>query len=182
MRIRDAEDRDLSGIAAIYNDAVANTTAIWNETQVDVDNRRAWMAARTALGYPVLVAEDDAGAVLGYASFGDWRAFDGYRHTVEHSVYVAADRRGGGIGKALMEALIARARALGKHAMVAGIEAGNAGSIRLHEGLGFSAPVVLPQVGCKFGRWLDLAFMTLLLDARSDPDPAPDAGSDLRER
>ena len=173
MRIRDAEDRDLAGIAAIYNDAVESTTAIWNETLTDVAGRRAWRDARAALGYPVLVAEDDDGAMLGYASFGDWRAFDGYRHTVEHSVYVHRDRRGGGVGKALMIALIARARGLGKHAMVAGIEAGNAGSIRLHEGLGFSAPVALPQVGCKFGRWLDLAFMVLLLDERAVPDAAP---------
>ena len=108
--------------------------------------------------------------MLGYASFGDWRAFDGYRHTVEHSVYVRSDRRGGGIGTALMRVLIARARALGKHVMVAGIEAGNAGSIALHERLGFERVGLMPQVGTKFGRWLDLAFLQLVLDARSDPD------------
>lgn len=168
--IRDAGEADAAGIAAIYNDAVAQTTAIWNETPVDAANRRDWLAARTAGGYPVLVAADPSGAVAGYASFGDWRAFDGYRHTVEHSVYVRADMRGGGIGRGLMEALIPRARALGKHVMVAGIEARNLGSIALHEKLGFERVGFMPQVGAKFGRWLDLAFLQLLLDTREAPD------------
>lgn len=170
MDIRDAEEADVDGITAIYNDAVAHTTAIWNETAVDRANRLAWLAERRRAGYPVLVAVDAAGGVLGYASFGDWRAFDGYRHTVEHSVYVRADRRGHGIGEALMRALIERARGIGKHVMVAGIEARNAGSIRLHEKLGFEHAGHLRQVGAKFGAWLDLAFLQLTLDARPAPD------------
>ena len=176
MQIRDAAARDIGGIAAIYNDAVANTTAIWNETVVDAANRSAWLAERTRQGYPVLVAVEDDGTVLGYASFGDWRAFDGYRHTVEHSVYVRGDRRRGGVGVALMTALIDRARALGKHAMIGGIEAGNAPSIRLHERLGFRQVGLLPQVGAKFGRWLDLAFLQLTLDDRASPEGASGAG------
>ncbi len=175
MQIRDAREEDLAGITAIYNDAVANTAAIWNETQVDIDNRRQWLQDRHKLGYPVLVAADDRGDVVGYASFGDWRAFDGYRHTVEHSVYVRNDQHRGGIGKALMIELIERARDIGKHAMVAGIEAGNAASIRLHEKLGFQQVGLLPEVGTKFGRWLDLAFLQLLLDRREDPDSGPAA-------
>ena len=175
MDIRDAEPGDAEGIAAIYNDAVERTTAIWNETRVDGANRRAWLADRQRAGYPVLVAVDGDGGVAGYASFGDWRAWDGYRHTVEHSVYVRADRRGDGIGEALMLALIERARASGKHVMVAAIEAGNAGSIRLHEKLGFERVGHLKEVGAKFGGWLDLAFLQLTLDARKTPDrpPAP---------
>lgn len=169
-RIRAAGTGDIDGIVAIYNDAVANTTAIWNETPVDAANRAAWLAAREGQGYPVLVAADADGTVLGYASFGDWRAFDGYRHTVEHSVYVRRDRRGQGVGRALMAALIEHARALGKHVMVAAIEAENAASIRLHQAFGFKPVGHLPQVGTKFGRWLDLAFLQLTLDARSDPD------------
>jgi phosphinothricin acetyltransferase len=170
MRIRDAEAADIDGILAIYNDAVLHTTAIWNEAVVDAANRAAWMADRRRLGYPVLVAVDDDEQVAGFASFGDWRAWDGYRHTVEHSVYVRRDRRGGGVGRALLQGLIGRARALGKHVMVAGIEAGNAGSIRLHEALGFEPAGVLRQVGTKFGQWLDLAFLQLRLDHRADPD------------
>ena len=169
MRIRDAEAGDIAGILEIYNDAVLHTTAIWNETVVDAANRAAWLADRRRLGYPVLVAVDEDGRVAGYASFGDWRAWDGYRHTVEHSVYVRRDRRGGGVGKVLMVELIARAKALGKHVMVAGIEAGNAGSIRLHESLGFEPAGTLREVGTKFGRWLDLAFLQLRLDSRPDP-------------
>ena len=118
----------------------------------------------------MLVAIDAAGSVAGYASFGDWRAFEGFRHTVEHSVYVRHDSRGTGIGQALMVELIARARGIGKHVMVAGIEARNAGSIALHKKLGFVEVGLMPQVGTKFGGWLDLAFLQLTLDARSDPD------------
>ncbi|WP_346428992.1 N-acetyltransferase family protein [Paracoccus sp. pheM1] len=168
--MRDAEQRDIDGITAIYNDAVAHTTAIWNETQVDDANRMTWLADRRKAGYPVLVAVDENGQVLGYASFGDWRAFDGYRHTVEHSVYVRGDQRGVGIGRALMLVLIERACALGKHVMVAGIEAGNDASIRLHEKLGFEQTGNLKQVGAKFGKWLDLAFLQLTLDQREAPD------------
>jgi len=163
MIVRDAEEADLEAIRTIYNAAVAETTAIWNEVLVDLDDRRRWWNARRAAGFPVLVAEID-GRVAGYGSFGDFRAFDGYRHTVEHSVYVAESLRRRGAARALMVALEARARALGKHAMVAGIEAGNAASIALHRELGFTPAGVLPQVGRKFDRWLDLAFLVKLLD------------------
>lgn len=166
MEIRDAGQEHVDGITAIYNDAVEHTTAIWNETKLDTANRLAWLADRQRAGYPVLVAVDGQDDVLGYASFGDWRAWDGYRHTVEHSVYVRADQRGKGIGKALMLALIERARASGKHVMVAGIEAKNAESIRLHENLGFEQVGHLKEVGTKFGAWLDLAFLQLTLDDR----------------
>lgn len=163
MIIRDATPDDLPAVRDIYNDAVANTTAIWNETIVDLENRMKWFSDRQKSGYPVLVAIAGDGTVAGYASFGDWRAFDGYRHTVEHSVYVEKNQRGGGIGKALMLALIERATALGKHVMVAGIEAGNTGSIRLHEKLGFTITGEMKEVGTKFGRWLDLTFMQIIL-------------------
>ncbi len=156
--LRDALPDDLPDLLAIYNDAVLNTTAIWNETPVDLANRQAWFELRAAQGYPILVAVDDSG-VLGYASFGDWRPFEGFKYTVEHSVYVRGDQRGKGLGPVLMEALIERARVGGKHVMVAAIESGNAASIRLHERLGFVVTGQMVQVGVKFGRWLDLTFM-----------------------
>lgn len=156
--IRPASDDDLPAITAIYNDAVVNTTAIWNETVVDLANRRAWREARMALGYPVLVAAAD-GVVVAYGTFGDFRAFDGYRHTVEHSVYVAEAARRRGIASALILALADHAAALDKHVMVAGIAADNAGSIALHERLGFAETGRMPEVGRKFGRWLDLVLM-----------------------
>ncbi|ATN33519.1 GNAT family N-acetyltransferase [Rhizobium sp. ACO-34A] len=160
--IRDAVEADLPAIRDIYNHAVEHTTAIWNEVLIDVDNRRAWLELRRAKGFPVLVAEKD-GKVAGYASYGDWRAFDGYRHTVEHSVYVDKDCRGGGIGKQLMLELIARAKAADMHVMIAAIEAENKASIALHERLGFRLVGIHREVGIKFGRWLDLAAMELRL-------------------
>ncbi|WLI77400.1 N-acetyltransferase family protein [Kosakonia sp. H02] len=169
MNIRYAGKVDCAAIAAIYNHAVVNTAAIWNDQTVDVDNRIAWFEARALLGYPVIVSEEN-GVVTGYASFGDWRAFDGFRHTVEHSVYVHPEHQGKGLGLALMERLIDEAKRIGKHVMVAGIEAQNHGSIHLHHKLGFTITGQMPQVGTKFGRWLDLTFMQLQLDNRTDPD------------
>lgn len=168
MQIRDAIPKDAAGIAAIYNDAVRNTTAILNDGEVDPANRAAWIAARQGIGYPVLVAEE-AGRVLGYASFGDWRAFDGYRATVENSVYVASEVRGRGIARALLDDLLPRARILGKHVMIAGITAENEVSIRLHARLGFVETARMREVGQKFGRWLDLVFMEMRLDDRPAP-------------
>ncbi|WP_440409737.1 N-acetyltransferase family protein [Neorhizobium petrolearium] len=158
--VRDATEADLPTIMEIYNDAVANTTAIWNEVLVDLENRKEWFAVRKARGFPVLVAEV-GGKVAGYASYGDWRAFDGYRHTVEHSVYVHHDFRGLGIGRLLMLELIARAASNGVHVMIAAIESENAASIRLHEKLGFRIAGKFSEVGTKFGRWLDLTCMEL---------------------
>ncbi|XTZ40392.1 N-acetyltransferase family protein [Salmonella enterica] len=169
MKIRHAGKDDCAQIAVIYNHAVVNTAAIWNDQTVDVDNRIGWFEARLALGYPVLVSEED-GVVTGYASFGDWRAFDGFRHTVEHSVYVHPAHQGKGIGQLLLSRLIEEARSIGKHVMVAGIESQNHASIHLHEKLGFITTAQMPQVGTKFGRWLDLTFMQLQLDNRREPD------------
>lgn len=169
MIIRHASKEDCAAIGEIYNHAVVHTAAIWNDTTVDIENRIAWFEARTLMGYPVLVSEENS-VVTGYASFGDWRAFDGFRHTVEHSVYVHPDHQGKGIGRELMKALIGEARNIGKHVMVAGIEAQNHGSIHLHKTLGFVITGQMPQVGTKFGRWLDLTFMQLQLDERIDPD------------
>ncbi|WP_296269320.1 GNAT family N-acetyltransferase [Pseudomonas sp. UBA6562] len=166
--IRNATSDDLPGILAIYNDAVHNTLAIWNEVPVDLANRQAWFDARQQQGYPILVAVDDNG-VLGYASFGDWRPFEGFRLTVEHSVYIRHDQRGKGLAPRLMAELIERARACGKHVMVAAIESGNAASIRLHERLGFAVTGQMAQVGVKFGRWLDLTLMQLQLDEDANP-------------
>jgi L-amino acid N-acyltransferase YncA len=164
LLLRDANEADLPAIRDIYNHAVEHTTAIWNETLVDLENRLEWFRARKARGFPVIVAERD-GKVAGYASYGDWRAFDGYRHTVEHSVYVEKDCRGLGAGEALMRELILRAQKANIHVMIAGIEAENQASIRLHEKLGFRIAGTFSEVGIKFGRWLDLTCMELRVPA-----------------
>ncbi|MCX5618837.1 GNAT family N-acetyltransferase [Bombella pollinis] len=164
MDIRHAIEDDLPIITEIYNHAVRTTTAIWNDRVVDVANRAAWLKAHDEADLPVLVSVDDDGVVNGYATFGPWRAWDGYKYTVEHSVYVhkAAQRKG--VGKALMHALMGAARERGYHVMIAGIESGNVGSLRLHEQLGFQKVGECPQVGCKFGRWLDLTFMQVTFE------------------
>jgi L-amino acid N-acyltransferase YncA len=158
MNVRTASEADLPAVLAIYNDAVRNTTAIWNETPVDLENRRAWFAARRKAGFPVLVA-DEGGRVAGYGSFGDFRPFEGYRVTVEHSLYVARDARRRGHGAALLTALIDEARKLEKRVMIGGIDAENAVSIALHAKFGFAEVGRLPGVGIKFGRPLDLVLM-----------------------
>ncbi len=163
MIIRDAIEADLPGILEIHNEAVANTTAIWSIHLVDLDNRRAFVADRQGRGLPFLVASE-RGAVLGYASFGDFRPHDGYFKTVEHSVYVNAHHRRRGIAASLMGPLIKRAAGLGKHAMIGGIDAANAASVSLHEAFGFERVGLLPQVGYKFGRYLDLLLMQRTLD------------------
>lgn len=164
--IRDAREEDMAAVMEIYNDAVANTTAIWNDALVDLENRREWFRARRERAFPVLVAELD-GKVVGYASYGDWRAFDGYRHTAEHSIYVHKDVRGKGVGRMLLGALIDRAKAAGIHVMIAGIESENDASIHLHEGFGFRSVGRFKEVGTKFGRWLDLTCMELCLNRPS---------------
>lgn len=157
MPVRTATEADLPGMLVIYNEIVRNSSAVYTEQEATLEDRRAWLAGRTAQGYPVLVATD--GSVLGYSTFGDFRPWPGYRRTVEHSVYVRADMRGQGLGTALVEPLFGMAAGLGKHVMVAGIDAANPASIRLHERLGFERAGLLREVGTKFDRWLDLVFM-----------------------
>jgi phosphinothricin acetyltransferase len=166
MQVRDATEDDLPAILAIINEATANTTAVWSLVQTTLDARRSWWQDRIAAGYPVLVADDHDG-VLGFASYGQFRPFDGYLHSVEHSVYVDQRARWRGVGRALLAALIERATQDGKHVMVAGIDATNLASIRLHETLGFTRAGTLVEVGRKFDRWLDLLFMQRILSHES---------------
>ncbi len=165
MLVRDATDADLAGILEIYNDIIRTSTAVYAVEPVALDERRAWLAARRDRGFPVLVASD-ASQVLGFASFGDWRGtWNGYRYTVEHTVHGRAEARRRGVGRELVEALIPRARDLGKHVMIGGIDATNLDSILFHKRLGFERVAHFREVGRKFGRWLDLVFMQRWLDA-----------------
>lgn len=170
MKILDAEPRHQPGMLAIYNQVVADTTAIYRDAPATAEEREAWMDARQDAGFPVLVAQDDDGTVLGYASYGPWRgAFPGYRLTVEHTIMIREDARGRGLGRRLMEALEARAKAQGIHVMLGSVDADNPGSIALHEKLGFAIVARHPQVGVKFGRWLDMVFLQKILDDRAAP-------------
>ncbi len=125
---------------------------------MDLDERRAWFAERRAAGNPVLVAED-SGQVVGFGSYLQFRAWSGYRKAVEHSVYVAGEARGRGIGLKLVEALTERAREAGKHVVVGGVEGSNIPSLKLHRRAGFIEVGRMPGIGEKFGRRLDLVFL-----------------------
>ncbi|MBV1700424.1 MAG: GNAT family N-acetyltransferase [Hyphomicrobiales bacterium] len=160
--IRHAVMEDIPGLLLIYNEIIANSTAVYQDEPLSLDNRQAWFAARQQAGFPVLVAMD-AGRVVGFSSFGEYRAFHGYRFTVEHSVHIAPDYRGRGLGGALLAGLLPLATSLGKHAMLGVIDADNAASIALHAKHGFVQVAHMPQVGFKFGRWLDAVFMQRLL-------------------
>jgi phosphinothricin acetyltransferase len=160
--IRDATSVDIIALTEIHNEAIRNSRAIWIDDEVERSDREAWLAQHRADGHPVLVAEVD-GAVVGYASYGWYRPRSGYRFTVESSVYLRAEAQRAGIGRALMVEVIAAARAAGMHSMIAAVEASNTGSIALHELLGFVEVGRLPQAGLKYGEWLDLVLMQLML-------------------
>lgn len=171
MNIRPATHADLPQILDIHNDAIRRLDAIWTEVEETIEDRKAWLEDRAANGFAVLVAED-AGHILGHASYGTYRSRAGYRKTVEHSIYLREEAQGRGAGKLLMKALIEDARAKGFHLMVAVIDAKNESSIRFHERFGFQLAGHLPQAGFKHGRWLDQVNMVLLLN----DDAAPPKG------
>ena len=164
MTIRPATEQDIPAITAIYNEVVATSNAVWTEKQDSEAERLAWMKARQALGYPVLVAVEQS-TVLGYGTFGDFRAWPGYRYSVEHSVYINREHRGRGLGRVIVDELVTAATALGKHVLIAGIDGSNEASLRLHRHMGFTEVARMHEIGRKFGRWLDLVFMQRMLDA-----------------
>lgn len=159
---RDAVEQDVPEILAIYNDVIATSTAVYRDDPASLDDRLEWFNARRAQAYPILVAADDSG-ILGFASYGDFRSWPGYRFSVEHTVHIRADERGRGVGTMLMQALITRAIEQDKHVMIGGVDADNEPSLRFHERLGFLRAAHLRQVGFKFGRWLDLVFVQRIL-------------------
>lgn len=158
LLVRPATLEDLLQILDITNDVIATSTAIYFDDPLTLENRRQWFEDRAKLGYPVIVAEE-GGAVLGFSSFGDFRPWPGYRFTVEHSLLVRDGNRGKRIGEQLVQALWPIAARLGKHMIIAGVDAENEGSIRFHERLGFTKTAHLKEVGFKFGRRLDLVLL-----------------------
>ncbi|MFT3663528.1 GNAT family N-acetyltransferase [Piscinibacter sp.] len=162
-------ERHADAILAIFNEAIATSTALYDYRPRPPESMGPWFEAKRRGGFPVIGLEDEGGALLAFASYGTFRAFPAYKYTVEHSVYVRADQRGRGLGRIVLQELIAAARRADVHAIMGAIDASNAGSIALHERLGFRHAGTLPQVGFKFGRWLDLAFYQLLLDTPAQP-------------
>ena len=163
MIIRPATHSDLTGILEIYNEAVLNTTATYDYEPRTLEHRVAWLEDHIRTNYPVFVAVGDSGRVVGWSALNRYHDRMGYRFTTENSIYVAADRRGKGIGKLLMPPLIEGAGHRGLRAILAGIDASNEPSIRLHASFGFEKVAHFKQVGFKFGRWLDVIYMEKLL-------------------
>lgn len=162
-------ERHAEAILAIFNDAILHSTALYDYQPRPLESMVGWFDTKARGGFPVIGLEDADGKLLAFASYGTFRAWPAFKYSVEHSIYVHPEHRGQGLGPVLMQALIERARQQQVHAMIGGIDASNRGSIALHERLGFVHVATLPEVGFKFGRWLDLSFYQLLLDTPYQP-------------
>ena len=162
IQIRAAEKNDLDAMLAIYNDAIINTTAVYDYQPRTREVEHQWFETKQAQRLPVFVAHDGA-TIVGFGSFGPFRPWPAYQFSVENSLYVDSAYRRKGAGTALLDALVSAAQAAGYHTMVAGIDATNEASLALHRKAGFQPVAHFREVGWKFERWLDLVFMEKIL-------------------
>lgn len=158
-----------AAILEILNEAILNSTALYDYKPRTAEDMVNWFEVKRAGNFPVIGIESAEGELLGFASYGTFRAWPAFKYSVEHSIYVHKDHRGQGLGRELLAAIIEAARLQQKHALIGAIDAENFGSIALHEKFGFKAVGTLPQVGFKFGRWLDLVFYQLILETAENP-------------
>ena len=168
VTVRQAEDRDLTLILEIYNEAVLNSTATFDTEPRTMDAHREW--ARQFQPPFVLLVAEQAGQIVGWACLHPFGAKPGYRYTTEDSVYVRSDRRAGGVGRLLLQALVEYGRTAGFRTIIARIAGDNPASVRLHQSLGFARIGLEREVGYKFGRWLDVVVMQRML---SEANEAP---------
>lgn len=168
VTIRKATEQDLPAMLAIYNDVILNTTAVYDYQPHTIEARQQWWDTKQQQGFPVFVAEEED-RLLGFSSIGPFRAWAAYKYSVENSIYVDSSARGKGVGKLLMPPLIEAARQLDMHTIISGIDATNEASLQLHRNFGFEEVAHFKQVGYKFGRWLDLKFLQLLLSTPLQP-------------
>lgn len=170
LRLIDCSEAEhAAAILEILNDAIANSTALYDYQPRPPEAMVTWFATKRAGGFPVVGAVDASGTLLGFASWGTFRAFPAFKYTVEHSVYVHPDQRGRGLGELLLREVVRRAREAQVHVLVGCIDATNAGSIALHTKLGFVHSGTITEAGFKFGRWLDAAFYQLKLETPAQP-------------
>jgi phosphinothricin acetyltransferase len=162
-------ERHAAAILAIFNDAIVSSTALYDYKPRAPESMAGWFKTKESGDFPVIGVEDPSGELMGFASYGTFRAWPAYKYSVEHSVYVKAEYRGKGLGHALMSRLIEAARAQGRHVLVGGIDVENTASIALHCKLGFEHAGTIKQAAFKFGRWLDLAFYQRVLDTPLAP-------------
>jgi phosphinothricin acetyltransferase len=156
-------------ILGILNEVIATSTALFDYHARTPDSMLAWFKVKQQGNFPVIGAITADGSLAGFATYGTFRAWPAYKYSVEHSVYVHKDHRRQGMGRALMQRLIARAEQQQYHLMVAGIDAANTASIALHTALGYTHSGTISQAGFKFGRWLDLALYQRLLKTPALP-------------
>jgi len=164
-----SEERHAEPILAIFNDAIAHSTALYDYVPRPRSAMAAWFADKQVHGHPVIGLEDEGGELLGFATYGPFRPRPANKYTMEHSVYVAPAHRGKGLGRTLLELIVDEAQRRDIHTLVGGIDLGNAASIALHESLGFERAGVIRHAGFKFGRWLDLAFYQRLFEVPRHP-------------
>jgi L-amino acid N-acyltransferase YncA len=169
IRLVDCDARHAPAIREIFNEVIANSTALYEYAPRSIDAVERWITARLTEARPLVGAEDDSGRLVGFASYGMFRPFPAYKYTVEHSVYVAADSRGKGVGRLLLSSLTERAMSREVRVMVGGIDAANVASIAMHRSLGFTHAGTIRQAGWKFGRWLDLEFWQRVLPGPLSP-------------
>ena len=170
VRLIDCNEAEhAEAILEILNDAILNSTALYDYQPRPPEAMVTWFATKRAGGFPVVGAVDESGTLVGFASWGTFRAFPAFKYTVEHSVYVHRDHRGRGLGELLLRELIRRAREAEVHVLVGCIDATNGGSVALHTRLGFVHSGTITEAGFKFGRWLDAAFYQLRLDTPARP-------------
>lgn len=161
--VRAARRDDMGGVVAIYNHAVLHTTATFDYEARSLATQQALFEEKTRDGLGFFVALGNDGAVVGFSTYGMFRARPGWRFACEHSVYVADGVRRRGVGRRLIAPLVAHARAKGFHTMVGVVDAGNEASMALHHACGFETFGLLREGGFKFDRWLDVAMVGLRL-------------------
>jgi L-amino acid N-acyltransferase len=169
MRIIDCTNDHSDAILAILNEAIANSTALYDYAPRKAETMVSWFEAKRRGNFSVIGVTSETSEFMGFASYGTFRAWPAYKYSVEHSLYVAQPFRGQGVGKMLLKALIDRAKAQQFHVMVGGIDSTNAVSIALHRSFGFQHVGTMPQIGFKFGKWLDLCFYQLTLETPEHP-------------
>ena len=162
MILRPATGADAARIAAIWNPQIRDTVATFNSVEKTTEEVAELIERRIAAGRAFFVAEE-AGDLLGFASYDQFRAGVGYARTMEHTIVLAAEASGRGIGRALLQAIETHARQAGVHSIFAGVSGENRAGLAFHAALGYSTVATLPQVGFKFGRWMDLHLMQKLL-------------------
>ncbi len=169
MNIIHCDPTHAGAILEILNEAIVHSTALYDYHPRSPESMTTWFANKRAGSYPVLGAVSPHGELLGFASYGVFRAYPAYKYTVEHSVYVAAAHRGQGVGRSLLEQLIVEAQSQQYHVLIGCVDSQNGASISLHRKLGFEHAGTAKQVGFKFGRWLDLDFYQKILNTPREP-------------